>query len=97
MGWLGCLSLGLLNFAHSVKLMVDPPEKTYLLREMSSVSVKEDIITMIENLPDNTDYDDIMYHIYVRQKVDKGCAQLANGEGIDHVDVKKSLSKWLPE
>ena len=77
--------------------MVDLPEKTYLLRVMPSVSVKEDIIKMIETLPDNTDYDDIMYHIYVRQKVDKGRTQLANGEGIDHADVKKSLSKWLTE
>ena len=30
---------------------------------MLSISVKEDIIKIIETLPDNTDYDDIMYHI----------------------------------
>ncbi len=39
---------------------------------MESASVKEEAKRLIDNLPENTTWDDLMYEIYVRQTVEAG-------------------------
>jgi hypothetical protein len=34
--------------------------------------VKQDVINLVNNLPDSVSWDDVMYHIYVRQKIERG-------------------------
>lgn len=57
--------------------------------------IKEKVHYLIENLPENADYDDIMEAIFVHQKIETGLNQLDNGEFISHEEMKKRLSKWL--
>lgn len=58
-------------------------------------SVKEEVVKMITNLPDNADYDDIMAEIYFKQKVDKSLKQIKEGKVLTHKEAKKRIAKWL--
>jgi len=57
--------------------------------------IKKEVIKMINNLPDDSDYDDIMAEIYFRQKIDQGLKQVKEGQTISHKEVKKRLAKWI--
>ena len=41
---------------------------------MSVQNVKEEARKLVENLPDNLTWDDLMYQIYVRQTIEAGLA-----------------------
>lgn len=58
-------------------------------------SIKEKIHLILERLPPEADYDDVMEAIYVQQKVDQGIKQLDRGESISHEEMKKRMAKWL--
>ncbi|MBI3764931.1 MAG: hypothetical protein HY277_00310 [Ignavibacteriales bacterium] len=56
---------------------------------------KQAELKMLENLKDDVTYEDIMYELYVLEKIERGLRELDEGKGIPHEEVKKSLSKWL--
>lgn len=39
-------------------------------------TAKQDVVKMLDGLPENTSYEDIQYHLYVLEKVKKGKARL---------------------
>ena len=55
-------------------------------------SVKNDVIEMIQKLPDEVDHDDIMAEIYFKQKVDKSLKQIDEGKVIPHEEVRERIS-----
>ena len=46
---------------------------------------------LIEHLPDQATWDDIMYELYVKQKIDAGLHDVAEGRTALHEDVKRRL------
>jgi hypothetical protein len=69
--------------------------KNNQMRTLTMTHVKEDVIAMIQKMPDNVSIIDIMTELYFRQKVDEGLAQLDEGKGISHDEVKERIKKWL--
>ena len=57
--------------------------------------VKQQVIQMIQSLPENVTMDDIITELYFKLKVDAGLKELDEGKGIPHEDVEKRMSKWL--
>ncbi|NQE06329.1 hypothetical protein C5S32_10715 [ANME-1 cluster archaeon GoMg1] len=57
--------------------------------------VKEEVIKMIEELPEDITVSDIMAELYFRQNVDEGLNELNEGKGISHEEAKKRLNRWL--
>ena len=55
--------------------------------------VKQQVIQMIETLPEEITVDDIMAELYFRQQVDAGLKELDEGKGIPHEEVEKRLSR----
>lgn len=55
--------------------------------------VKEQVIQMIQSLPEEVTLDDIMAALYFRLQVDAGLKELDEGEGISHREVEKRMSK----
>jgi predicted transcriptional regulator len=51
-----------------------------------STNIKEEARRLVEELPDNSTWEDLMYQIYVREAVEKG---LADAEAGRVTDVKK--------
>jgi hypothetical protein len=58
-----------------------------------SESVKKKALDLIQALPPTSTWDDIMYELYVRQKVDTGVAAAIAGRVVDHADVKRRFAK----
>ena len=56
---------------------------------MSTSNVKTDAQKLIDSLPDDTTWDDIMYRIYVRQTVDAGLRDADNGEVVPVDEVRR--------
>ena len=58
-------------------------------------SPKDEVSSLLKNLPDNASYEDIQYHVYVLEKVKRGLER-ADAEGaIPHETAKARLGKWL--
>ena len=58
-------------------------------------TVKAEVISMIQNMPDTSNVSDIMAELYFKQKVDEGLKELDEGKGISNDEVKGRLKKWL--
>lgn len=58
-------------------------------------SLRDTIAEMIHQLPDETTIEDIQYHLYVLEKINKGQKQIKGSNGISNEEAKARLSKWL--
>ena len=56
---------------------------------MSVQNVKEEARRLVENLPEDVTWDDLMYQIYVRQTIEAGLADSEAGRVIEVEDVRK--------
>lgn len=55
----------------------------------------ESVKKLLEKLPIDSKYEDIIAEIYFKQRVDEGLEQIENGNYLTHDEVKKRLEKWL--
>jgi predicted transcriptional regulator len=55
--------------------------------------VKEEAKKLLDKLPDEISWDDIMYEMYVRNKIDRGIQAADEGKLISHEEVKKRFSQ----
>jgi predicted transcriptional regulator len=46
---------------------------------------------LIEHLPDQASWNDIMYELYVKLKIEAGLKAVAEGRTVPHEDVKRRL------
>lgn len=58
-------------------------------------ALKQQVIQLIESLPEDVTIDDIMAELYFKIQVDAGLKELDEGKGIPHAEVEKRMSKWL--
>jgi len=58
---------------------------------MTTVNVKEEAIRLIENLPEDVTWEDLMHKIYVRLSIEAG---LADSESARVTDVSDVRSKF---
>jgi predicted transcriptional regulator len=58
-------------------------------------NVKEQVIRMIQDLPDEVSIEDVMAELYFRLQVDAGLKELDEGQGIPHEEIEKRMSQWL--
>ena len=57
----------------------------------SKRGVKPPAIKLVEDMPENASVDDLMYRVYVRQKVEAGLADLNAGRKHAHDDIKREF------
>jgi hypothetical protein len=56
---------------------------------------KQTALKAIEHLQDSASYEDIMYELYVLQKIERGRQDIREGRTVSHVEAKERLGKWL--
>ena len=61
------------------------------------MSTKEQVIAMIQELPNDVGQEDIEYHLYVRRKALRGLQEIREGKAIPHEEVEARLRKWRIE
>lgn len=52
-------------------------------------TVKEEARELIDSLPDQATWDDLMYTFYIRQKVDAGLKAADEGDVVSHEEVRQ--------
>lgn len=57
---------------------------------------KLDVASMLDKLPPDASYEDIQYHLYVLQKIDRGLKR-ADAGAISHEEAKARLGRWLAD
>jgi len=57
--------------------------------------LKEQVIELIKSLPDDCTWEDIQYHIYVREKVERGIQDVDEGKVLTQDEVEREMKKWL--
>lgn len=55
---------------------------------MEAINVKQKAYHLLEKLPENATWDDLMYEIYVRQAIEAGLEDSKAGRTIDVKDVR---------
>jgi hypothetical protein len=61
----------------------------------SNTNVKEEARKLVENLPENSTWDDLMHEIYVRQAIEAGLADSEAGRLTSVEQVRKDFG--LPQ
>ena len=58
-------------------------------------TAEDEVRELVGNLPDDASLEDIQYHLYVRQKIQRGLAGAEQGRTIPHEEVVRRMSRWL--
>jgi len=58
---------------------------------MPRSKVKEQARHVVETLPDDATWDDLMYELYVRQKIATGLEAADQGRVVSHEEVKRQF------
>jgi predicted transcriptional regulator len=59
------------------------------------MSTKEAVLALVQRMPDDATAPEILEELHLRLAIDEGLRQLDAGQGIDHEEVKRRLSRWL--
>jgi predicted transcriptional regulator len=58
---------------------------------------KEEVRRLLDTLPDEASYEDIQYHIYVQQKIDRGIEAAERGDFISDEEIEQRIARWTGE
>jgi predicted transcriptional regulator len=61
---------------------------------MHSHTAKQDAIEAIEQLPDNVPLDEIVYRLYVLNKVRQGMQDVEAGRGVSSEELAREIEQW---
>lgn len=57
------------------------------------MTTKEKVQDLLDRLPDDCSLDDVLYHLYVLQTVDRGLADAEAGRTVPHEEVAERLRR----
>jgi len=57
-------------------------------------ALKQEAIKTISQLPDNVDMEEIMYRLYVLDKIQKGQEAIKQGNIITSEELKREIDTW---
>lgn len=58
-------------------------------------SPKQEIRKLLARLPEDCSLEDIQYHLYVLQKIERGLKDAKEGRVYTQEEVEKRMAKWL--
>ena len=59
------------------------------------VRAKDEVRKLLDELGDDVSLEEIQYHIYVRQKIEKGREEIRNGRTRSQAEVERRMARWL--
>ena len=68
--------------------------KLVILGVIYMQTLKQEVIKAISTLPENVTIEDIMYRLYVIEKVRKGKKAVKEGRTISVDELKREMKKW---
>jgi len=58
-------------------------------------TTKQEVSDLLNRLPDDCTLEDVQYHLYVLQKIERGLKDVEEGRIYTQEEVEKKMSKWL--
>ena len=58
-------------------------------------TAKEEVRKMLDQIPDDASFEDIQYHIYVQEKIERGVNDIKEGRVHNQEEVERRMSQWL--
>ena len=58
-------------------------------------TAKQEVQELLDELPDDATLEDIQYHLYVKQKIAQGLADVAAGRILSQDEIELRFAKWL--
>jgi hypothetical protein len=56
---------------------------------------KQDVINLLQDMPDEIDVEQLMYHLYVVRKIELGEAAIAAGDVLSEEEVDREIESWF--
>ena len=50
---------------------------------------------LLDGIPDDATFEDIQYHIYVREKIERGLKDVEEGRVVSEEEMDRRMQKWL--
>jgi len=60
-----------------------------------SNNIKDEVMSLIKKLPDDTTLEEIMYHLYVRQQIMEGLQDIEQGKVYSLKEIKDMSKQWI--
>lgn len=60
-------------------------------------TVKEEVKSLLDKLPDECTLEDVQYHLYVVEKIQRGIERAKTEGTLSQEDVERKFSKWTPQ
>jgi hypothetical protein len=60
-------------------------------------TAKQDARKILDGLPEEASLEDIQYHLYVLQRIERGREDVTAGRVVSQDDVEQRLARWLDE
>lgn len=61
---------------------------------MTSLNPKKQALETISRLPETTDFQEIMYELYVVEKAFKGLQALDEGDSLTEEELREQIKQW---
>ncbi|GFP19806.1 hypothetical protein HKBW3S03_01310 [Candidatus Hakubella thermalkaliphila] len=59
------------------------------------IIAKRQVLDMIKDLPEQIEVDELIYRLYLRQKLEAAEKDVREGRLVSHEEVVKETSKWF--
>jgi hypothetical protein len=63
--------------------------------EINMHTAKQEVSRLLSKLPDDCSLEDVQYHLYVLQKIERGLKDAEEGKVSTQEEVEKRMAKWL--
>lgn len=60
-------------------------------------TAKDEIRRLLDELPDDASFEDIQYHIYVREKIDAARRAVREERVVSQEEAERRMSRWTGE
>jgi len=60
-------------------------------------SAKEEVRRILDKIPDDASLEDIQYHIYVREKIERALKDVEHGRVLTQEEVERRMRIWTGE
>ena len=58
-------------------------------------TAKQEVQSVLDKLPEESSLEDIQYHLYVLQCIERGRQDVEAGQVIPHEEVQRRMARWL--
>jgi hypothetical protein len=57
-------------------------------------TAKEEVLELLDQLPEDASLEDIQYRIYVRQKIQNGLSAGREGNAVSQEEIERRMARW---